>query len=165
MTGPPALPQPSQSSYFGGAADARASRKAIARAPFLVRYFAGTVTASRLRPLRRRRLNRLRPDLVFIRARKPCTRSRFRFRGLYVGFTGSSPRSYCQPKTSHNRIGLRIYSLPDSGSRRFLPHNPPKASSSERNPITIANTTTAAPARLLAAPFARPPSRRRSFAT
>ena len=40
------------------------------------RYLEATVAARRLRPLARRRFRIARPDLVFIRSRKPCFRRR-----------------------------------------------------------------------------------------
>jgi len=49
-------------------------------------YFDPTETTRTRRPLRRLRFKILRPALARIRARKPCLLSRFRFRGLYVGF-------------------------------------------------------------------------------
>lgn len=48
--------------------------------------FAPTLTERRRRPRRRRRAKALRPPRVLIRARNPCLFTRFRFRGLYVGF-------------------------------------------------------------------------------
>jgi hypothetical protein len=54
-------------------------------------YFEPTVTTSRRRPCRRRRLRVSRPPLVRMRARKPCLFFRFRFRGLYVGIMGNHP--------------------------------------------------------------------------
>jgi hypothetical protein len=54
-------------------------------------YFEPTVTTSRRRPCRRRRLRVSRPPLVRMRARNPCLFFRFRFRGLYVGIMGNHP--------------------------------------------------------------------------
>jgi hypothetical protein len=54
-------------------------------------YFEPTVTTSRRRPRRRRRLRVSRPPLVCMRARNPCLFFRFRFRGLYVGIMGNHP--------------------------------------------------------------------------
>lgn len=41
-------------------------------------------TATRLRPFARRRARTVRPDVVFMRTRKPCVFDRFRFFGAYV---------------------------------------------------------------------------------
>ncbi len=41
-------------------------------------------TATRLRPLARRRANTLRPGAVFMRTRNPCDLARFLLFGLYV---------------------------------------------------------------------------------
>lgn len=41
-------------------------------------------TATRLRPLARRRARTLRPDVVFMRTRNPWDFARLRFFGLYV---------------------------------------------------------------------------------
>jgi hypothetical protein len=49
-----------------------------------------TETASRLRPLRRRRASTLRPPTVFIRARKPWVRFLFRLLGWKVLFKMTS---------------------------------------------------------------------------
>lgn len=97
------------------------------------RYFCGIVAASRLRPLRRRRAISFRPAFVFIRPRKPCLRSRFRFRGWYVGFTGSPPRSRCQPKTSHLREP-RIYAGSPVASSSIITRQAPSAPTSAPTP-------------------------------
>ena len=60
-------------------ADALVAREAA-------RYFCQVVTASRLRPLRRRLLMTLRPPAVAMRARKPCVRARRVLWGWYVRF-------------------------------------------------------------------------------
>ena len=57
----------------------RSSRRETRRG---VRYFEATVAARRLRPFARRRFRIARPDLVFIRSRKPCLRRRFDSTGL-----------------------------------------------------------------------------------
>jgi hypothetical protein len=56
-------------------------------------YLDPTLTASWWRPFFRRRARTFRPDLVAIRARKPCLFRRLRFRGRYVGFMVSCPDS------------------------------------------------------------------------
>lgn len=64
---------------------ARAAGLRLWRSPRIA-YLEPTLTVSLLRPRRRRRTRVLRPPGVFIRARNPCLFTRFRFRGLYVGF-------------------------------------------------------------------------------
>src|SRR5205823_14945872 len=50
-------------------------------------YFLGALTTSRLRPFARRRLRTLRPALVALRLRNPCSRLRRTLLGWYVRFT------------------------------------------------------------------------------
>ena len=55
------------------------------------RYLEATVAARRLRPFARRRFRIARPDLVFIRSRKPCLRRRLIRLGWNVRFIGADP--------------------------------------------------------------------------
>ena len=54
-------------------------------------YFVAALTTSRLRPLSRRRLRTLRPALVLIRLRNPCSLFRLTLLGWYVRFTAMPP--------------------------------------------------------------------------
>src|SRR5205807_5300791 len=56
-------------------------------------YFFGALTTSRLRPFARRRFRTLRPALVALRLRKPCSRLRRTLLGWYVRFTTATSSS------------------------------------------------------------------------
>ncbi len=75
-------------------------------------YFDPILTVRLRRPLCLRRFRAFRPPFVFIRARKPCLFSRFRFRGLYVGFM--IPRSFfsvpVQDGSEHGKVPARAES-------------------------------------------------------
>lgn len=88
---PPALPPLEQRLDIGAARDARLPRKRLSPGPRCAAYFPPTFTTSLARPRRRRRLSALHPPFVFMRARNPCLLTRFRLRGLYVGFMAWSP--------------------------------------------------------------------------
>ena len=53
-------------------------------------YFFGALTASRFRPLARRRFSTARPCRVLIRLRNPCSRLRRTLLGWYVRFTATA---------------------------------------------------------------------------
>ena len=76
---------------LGATANTSIPREALAAALPTGLYFPPTFTTICARPLFRRRLSALRPPAVFMRARNPCLLTRFRFRGLYVGFITASP--------------------------------------------------------------------------
>lgn len=71
--------------------DAGDARKALPGPRVGSGYLLPTDTMRRARPFLRRRERVARPPRVFIRARNPCLLTRFRLRGLYVGFIPDSP--------------------------------------------------------------------------
>lgn len=78
----------------------------------------------RLRPRARRFDRTLRPPVVFIRARKPCTRARRRFFGWYVRFTIGpfSPESGKQHVNERDQgeSVIRVYSARRVCARRTV---------------------------------------------
>ena len=70
-----------------GVFTARVSQFSAAQHPC---YFFGALTTSRLRPFARRRLRTLRPALVALRLRNPCSLFRLILLGWYVRFTATA---------------------------------------------------------------------------
>src|SRR5438105_11762828 len=70
-------------------------------------YFFGALTTSRLRPFARRRFRTVRPCLVLIRFRKPCSRLRRTLLGWYVRFTATASTSFAKSAApKHGRNGV-----------------------------------------------------------
>src|SRR5436190_3857015 len=79
-------------------------------------YFLGALTTSRLRPFARRRLRTLRPALVELRLRNPCSRLRRILLGWYVRFTttASSTESVERKKRGNQpRCPTRVNERPE----------------------------------------------------
>ena len=88
---PLALPPLKECADLIGAADASEPGKTLPPLRHRPGYLLPTVTTSRCRPFLRRRDRVMRPARVFILARNPCLLTRFRLRGLYVGFIRDRP--------------------------------------------------------------------------
>src|SRR5438105_1371988 len=70
-------------------------------------YFLCAETTSRLRPLARRRLSTLRPALVALRLRNPCSRLRRILLGWYVRFTTTASRAKKRSKKPRAVRGVK----------------------------------------------------------
>ena len=88
---PLALPPLKECADLIGAADANEPGKTFPPVRHREGYLLPTFTTSRCRPFLRRRDSVMRPARVFILARNPCLLTRFRLRGLYVGFIRDRP--------------------------------------------------------------------------
>ncbi len=88
---PLALPPLKECADLIGAADSNEPGKTFPPLRHREGYLPPTVTTSRCRPFLRRRDRVMRPARVFILARNPCLLTRFRLRGLYVGFIRDRP--------------------------------------------------------------------------
>ena len=67
-----------------------------------------TVAARRLRPFARRRFKMARPDLVFIRSRKPCLRRRLIRLGWNVRFIGADPHFFWRRRSDFRIAATRV---------------------------------------------------------
>jgi hypothetical protein len=93
--GPLPLPPLEQLTDLGSESNAGLAGKALDSTRAMVGYFRPILTTRRTLPCLRRRLSVLRPPFVFMRERNPCLFTRFRLRGLYVGFIPASPIHGC----------------------------------------------------------------------
>src|SRR5207302_6734368 len=94
---PPAAPRRSSVPHgrrgirHGGAGETIGERRRMDARLLPRPYFFAALTTRRLRPFARRRLRTLRPCLVLIRLRNPCSRLRRMLLGWCVRFTAAAP--------------------------------------------------------------------------
>src|SRR5205823_12430523 len=90
-----------------GARTSEKSRRVVHLGASRPRYFFGALTARRLRPLARRRFSTVRPCLVLIRLRNPCSRLRRILLGWYVRFTAPAS-TRCEKSAAPKHAGCTV---------------------------------------------------------
>src|SRR5207302_10995911 len=101
------------------------------------RYFFGALTARRLRPFARRRFSTVRPCLVLIRLRNPCSRLRRILLGWYVRFTATAS-GRCEKSAAPKHAGCTVSR--NGGARTAASRRPPP-------PPPLSGSARVAPAR------------------